>query len=58
MCYSAKVIASWRQYQRVFGTDIDLKAFVQMQMYEGRLAPKAVKTPRAKDASIKGDGGS
>ena len=50
MCYSAKVIASWRQYQRVFGTDIDLKAFADM--YEERLSPKAVKTPKAMDASM------
>ena len=50
MCYSAKVIASWRQYQRVFGADIDLRAFADM--YEARLAPKAVKTPKAMDASM------
>lgn len=50
MCYSAKVIASWRQYQRVFGADIDLRAFADM--YEARLAPQAVKTPKAMDASM------
>ena len=50
MCYSAKVIASWRQYQRVFGTDIDLKAFAET--YERRLTMKAVKTPKAMDASM------
>ena len=50
MCYSAKVIASWRQYQRVFGADLDLRAFADM--YEARLAPKAVKTPKAMDASM------
>ena len=50
MCYSAKVIASWRQYQRVFGADIDLRAFADM--YEARLAPKAVRTPKAMDASM------
>ena len=50
MCYSAKVIASWRQYQRVFGADIDLRAFADM--YEARLSPQAVKTPKAMDASM------
>ena len=50
MCYSAKVIASWRQYQRVFGADIDLRAFADM--YEARLAPQAVKTPKAMDAAM------
>ena len=50
MCYSAKVIASWRQYQRVFGADIDLRAFADI--YEARLAPNAVKIPKAMDATM------
>ncbi|MGR9587068.1 SOS response-associated peptidase family protein [Pandoraea sputorum] len=51
MCYSAQVEASFRQYERMFGAQLDLPAF--FDLYAGRAAGDKVKIPKAVDAAFK-----
>ncbi|VVE56689.1 hypothetical protein PAQ31011_05131 [Pandoraea aquatica] len=51
MCYSAQVEASFRQYERMFGAQLDLPAF--FGLYAGRAAGDKVKVPKAVDAAFK-----
>lgn len=50
MCYSAKVVASWKEFERLFGARVNLKDYVEM--YVRRQEAKAIKSPKAMDASM------
>lgn len=52
MCYSAKIWADYRKYQKTFGADLDIKAFVEL--YWARQNGAKVKTPKAMDDSLRG----
>lgn len=54
MCYSALVWASYLKYQKTFGADVDIKAFVLL--YEARAADPRVRIPKGMDAAfLKGE---
>ena len=56
MCYSALVWASYLKYQKAFGADVDIKAFVRL--YEARAEDPRVRIPKGMDAAfLKGDTG-
>ncbi|UVA77137.1 SOS response-associated peptidase [Pandoraea commovens] len=50
MCYSAQIEASFRQYERMFGAQLDLPAF--FDLYAARAASTKVKVPKAVDAAF------
>ncbi|MEO5628843.1 MAG: SOS response-associated peptidase family protein [Thermomonas sp.] len=50
MCYSALVWASYLKYQKAFGADIDIKAFVQL--YEARSGDTRMRIPKGMDAAF------
>lgn len=52
MCYSAQIWADYRKYQKTFGADLDIKAFVEL--YWARQNGAKVKTPKAMDDSLRG----
>ena len=55
MCYSAQVWANFRKYQRVFGADIDIKAFARL--YAARANDPRIRIPKGVDlAFLKEDG--
>ncbi len=55
MCYSALVWASYLKYQKAFGADIDIKAFVRL--YEARAEDPRIRIPKGVDlAFLKDDG--
>lgn len=50
MCYSAQIWADYRKYQKSFGADLDIKAFVEL--YWARQNGAKVKTPKAMDDAL------
>lgn len=50
MCYSAKILADYRQYVRLYGADIDLDEFTRI--YWTRATAGDVKIPKALDAAF------
>ena len=54
MCYSALVWASYLKYQKAFGADIDIKAFVRL--YEARSGDPRMRIPKGMDAAFLKDG--
>lgn len=50
MCYSAQIWADYRKYQKTFGADLDIAAFVQL--YWARQNGAKVKTPKAMDDAL------
>ncbi|ANI21831.1 hypothetical protein AB870_25520 (plasmid) [Pandoraea faecigallinarum] len=50
MCYSAQIEASFRQYERTFGAQVDLPAF--FDLYAHRAAGAKIKLPKAVDAAF------
>lgn len=50
MCYSALVWASYHKYQKAFGADIDIKAFVQV--YEARAEDPRIRIPKGVDLAF------
>lgn len=50
MCYSAKVWANYRRYQREFGAALDISEFARL--YGDRAEGAKVKTPKAMDAAF------
>lgn len=52
MCYSAQIWADYRKYQKTFGADLDIKAFVEL--YWARQNGAKIKTPKAMDDSLRG----
>jgi putative SOS response-associated peptidase YedK len=54
MCYSALVWASYLKYQKAFGADVDIQAFVRL--YEARAEDPRIRIPKGMDtAFLKGD---
>jgi putative SOS response-associated peptidase YedK len=51
MCYSAQIWADYRKYQKTFGADLDIKAFVDL--YWARQNGAKVKTPKAMDDAFR-----
>lgn len=54
MCYSAKVWANYRRYQREFGVTLSIDEFARI--YGNRGAGAKIKTPKAMDAAFAADG--
>jgi hypothetical protein len=50
MCYSAQIEASFHQYERTFGAQVNLPAF--FDLYAHRAAGAKVKLPKAVDAAF------
>ncbi len=50
MCYSALVWSSYLKYQKAFGADVDIKAFVRL--YEARSGDPRVRIPKGMDAAF------
>ena len=50
MCYSALVWASYHRYQKAFGADIDIKAFVKL--YKARAEDPRVRIPKGMDLAF------
>lgn len=50
MCYSALVWASYHKYQKAFGADIDIKAFVKL--YEARAEDPRIRIPKGVDLAF------
>lgn len=55
MCYSAQVWANYRKYQRAFGADIDIKAFVRL--YAARAEDPRIRIPKGVDLAFLQDDG-
>src|SRR5690606_12298911 len=54
MCYSAKVWANYRRYQREFGVTMSIGEFARL--FGERAAGAKIKTPKAMDAAVAGEG--
>lgn len=54
MCYSAKVWANYRRYQREFGVTMSIDEFARL--FGDRAAGTKIKTPKAMDAAFAGEG--
>lgn len=54
MCYSAKVWANFRRYQREFGVTLSIDEFARI--YGDRAAGAKIRTPKAMDAAFAGEG--
>ncbi len=54
MCYSALVWTSYLKYQKAFGSDIDIRAFVQL--YEARAQDPRVRIPKGMDLAFMAGG--
>jgi putative SOS response-associated peptidase YedK len=50
MCYSAQIVADYRQYVKMFGADVSIREFVDL--YWSRAEGTAVKLPKAMDTAF------
>lgn len=53
MCYSAKILANYREYQRIYGATLSLDEFARL--YGDRAQGAKIKTPKAVDAAFAGN---
>lgn len=53
MCYSAQVGTDFRKYQRAFGADLDIHAFVSL--YASRAQEPRIRIPKGVDLAFLGD---